>query len=124
MTSTAESYATAASQVRSATEKTAEVFKQGAKAVSDTAMARLPRIDLVEPVQKYFDYLQLTVDLSRDFATRWAEQVTSLSGTVREQTERVGHLVAEQTDTVADLAVKQAEKNERIAKDQVEHVAR
>lgn len=122
MTITAESYATVAGQVRSATEKSAEVFKQGVKAVSDraAAVAHIPAIDLVQPVERYFDYVQQTVDLSRDLATRWAELVTSLTGTVREQTEKVGNLVAEQTDTVAELAVKQAKKAEQIAKEQAE----
>lgn len=118
MTSTAESYATAAGQVRSATEQTAEVFRQAAKAVSDRAAAapHLPQFDLVQPVQRYFDYLPQTIDVSRDLATRWVELAGSLSGAIREQTEKVGHLVAEQADTVADQAIKQAEKAERIAR--------
>lgn len=122
MTSTAESYAAAAGQVRSATEKSVEVFRQGAKAVTDraTAVAQLPQVDLIQPVNRYFDYVQQTVDLSRDLATRWAELVTSLSGSVREQSEKVSHIISEQADTVADLAVKQAEKAEQMAKEQAE----
>ena len=86
MTSTTESYTAVASQAREATEKSVEAWKQGAKTFTDQAnvVAKMPTIDLVQPVERYFDYVQRSVDLNRDLATRWAELVTSMTGTVRE----------------------------------------
>ena len=40
---------------------------------------------MVEPVERYFEYVQKSVDLNRDLATRWAELVTSMTGSLREQ---------------------------------------
>jgi hypothetical protein len=41
------------------------------------------------------------------------ELLTSLSGTIREQTEKVSHLVAEQADRIGDLVAGQAAKAEQ-----------
>jgi len=81
-----------------------------------------PTLDLTEPVTRYFEYLQRAVDFNRDLATRWAELVTTLSGSFREQAERVTGIVNAQTDTIADLTVKQAEKAEQVAKEQADRV--
>ena len=43
------------------------------------------------------------------------ELLTSLTGTVREQTEMVSHLMSEQADRIADLVSEQAEKADRVA---------
>ncbi len=67
---------------------------------------------------RYFEYVQKSVDFNRDLATKWAELVTSLSGTVRQQAEKVTDIVKDQTNTVSDLAVKQAEKAEDVANEQ------
>ena len=75
----------------------------------------MPTVDLTQPVARYFEYVQKSVDFNRDLATRWAELVTSLSGTVREQAEKVTGIVKDQTNTVADLAVQQAQKAEDVA---------
>ena len=96
MTST-ESITAAADQARTATERSVEVWKRGAKTITDQAdlVAKMPTIDLTEPVTRYFEYVQRTVDLTRDLAVTWAELVTSLSGVVREQAEAVNHLVGQ-----------------------------
>jgi hypothetical protein len=121
MTST-ETYTAAATQARQATEKSVEAWKQGAKTLTDQAdfASNLPSINLVEPVERYFEYLQKSVDLNRELATRWAELVTSMSGVVREQAEKVSHIVKEQTESVADVATEQAKKGEEIAQEQAE----
>ena len=64
----------------------------------------MPTIDLTEPVTRYFEYVQRTVDLNREFAVRWAELMTSFNGVVREQAEAVSHIVKDRTEQVADLA--------------------
>jgi hypothetical protein len=121
MTST-ETYTAVASQARQATEKSVDTWKQGAKSLADQAdfVAQLPTINLVEPVERYFEYLQGSVDLSRGLVTKWAELVTFMSTTVRDQAEKVSQIVKEQADSAADLATDQAKKGEEIAQEQAE----
>jgi hypothetical protein len=120
MTTSTESYTAVAGQAREATEKSVETFKQGVEKITEQAnvVAKLPTVDLTQPVARYFEYMQKSVDFNRDLATKWAELVTSLSGTVREQAEKVTDIVKDQTNVVSDLAVKQAEKAEDIANEQ------
>ena len=121
MTST-ESYTAAASQARQATEKSVEVWKQGAKTLTDRVdfVSSLPTLNMVEPVERYFEYVQRSVDLNRDLATRWAELVSSMTGTVRSQAEKVGGVVKDQTDKVANVVTDQAKKAEEVAQQQAE----
>jgi len=121
MTSSTETYTAVAGQARQATERSVEVWKSGAKTFTDQLdRVQIPAVDLTEPVTRYFDYLQKTVDLNRDLATKWAELFTTVSGSVRDQAEKVSSIVKDQTDTVADLTVRQAEKAEQTAKEQAE----
>ena len=105
MTST-ESYTAVATQTREITEKSVESWKQGAETFTDQAnvVAKLPKVDLTQPVARYFEFVQKTVDLNRDLATRWAELVTSMSGTAREQAEKVGDIVKDQTEDAAGVS--------------------
>ena len=59
MTSTTESYTAVASQAREATEKSVEAWKNGAKTFTEQAnvVAKLPTLDLVQPVERYFEYV-------------------------------------------------------------------
>ena len=113
-------YTAVAGQAREATEKTVETFKQGVEKFTEQAnvVGELPTVDLTQPVARYFEYVQKSVDFNRDLATKWAELVTSMSGTVREQAEKVTDIVKDQTNAVSDLAVKQAERAEDIANEQ------
>jgi len=124
MTST-EKFTSLNGQAREATEKTAEVFKHNVHQATERTedfVAQLPKVNLSEGVERYFEFVQKAVDLQRDMATQWAELLTSVSGSLREQSESFSHLVTEQTDKVADLTVKQAEKAEQAAKDQADKV--
>jgi len=122
MTST-EPYIAATTQARKVTEKSIEAWRNGAKTFTDQLeRVRFPTIDLTEPVTRYFDSVQRAVDFNRDLATRWAELVTTLSGSVREQAAKVAGIVNDQTNTIADLTGKQAEKAEEIAKKQADTV--
>jgi len=117
--SSTEPYIAATTQARKVTEKSIEAWRNGAKTFTDQrGRVRLPTIDLTEPVTRYFDSVQRAVEFNRDLATRWAELVTSLSGTVREQAGKVTEIVKDQTNVVSDLAVKQAEKAEDVANEQ------
>jgi len=122
MTST-EPYIAATTQARKVTEKSIEAWRNGAKTFTDQLeRVRFPTIDLTEPVTRYFDSVQRAVDFNRDLATRWAELVTTLSGSVREQAAKVAGIVNDQTNTIADLTVKAAEKAEEISKKQADTV--
>ncbi len=122
MTSTTESYTAVAGQARETTEKSVEAWKNGAKTFTEQAnvIAKLPTLDLVQPVERYFEYVQRSVDLNRDLATRWAEMVSSMTGTVRSQAEKVGGIVKDQTDKVANVVTDQAKKAEEVAQQQAE----
>jgi hypothetical protein len=48
----------------------------------------LPQINLVPMVERYFEFVQRTVDISRDMTLKWAEAAGTLSGAVREQAEK------------------------------------
>lgn len=91
MTISSDSSTAAAGQAEQETEKSVQAWQKGAKAFSDQLEAvELPAVDLTAPGARYFEYVQKAVDLNRDLATKWAEAVTSLSGTVREQAQMVG----------------------------------
>ena len=110
-------YTAAAGRAREATERSVETFKQGVEKFTRQAnvVAKLPAVDLTESVARYFEYVQQSVDFNRDLATRWAEMLTSLYGTVREQADKVTGIVLDQINAVADHTVKQAQKAEDIA---------
>ena len=66
-------------RVREGCRKSVECWKRGVRLFTDQVdlVARLPRIDLTEPVGRYFEFVQRAVDLNREVATRWAELVTA-----------------------------------------------
>jgi hypothetical protein len=90
MTSTTERYRAAASQSAGAAEKIADFWTQGSQRLSDYMLPGLPQVDLVQVVERYFEFVQQTVDISRDFTLKWAEAAGTLSGAVREQAEQAG----------------------------------
>jgi SAP domain len=89
MTSTTERYHAAASQSAGTVEKIADFWTQGSQKLNDYLPASLPQVDLVPVVERYFELVQRTVDMSRDLTLRWAEAAGTLSGVVREQAESV-----------------------------------
>ena len=117
-----EPYTAAAGQVRKATEQSAEAWKEGTKKLLDQVgtIPAMPRVDLNQPVEQYFDFVQRTVDLNRELATRWAELVNTLSGGARERAESFSRIVKDQADTLAGMAAQQAQKTEQVARDQAE----
>ena len=78
------------------------------------------QVDLVPIVERYFEFVQRTVDISRDLTIKWAESAGMLSGVVREQAESVGGLVREQAESARDFAHEQAGKAEQAAREQAE----
>ena len=120
MPSTTERYRAAASQSASTVEKIADFWTQGSQRLSDYMLPGLPQVDLVPLVERYFEFVQRTVDISRDLTLKWAESAGTLSGAVREQAESVGSLVREQAESTRDFVHEQAGKAEQAAREQAE----
>jgi len=110
VTTSTESYTAVATQARQATEITDQA----------NVVSQLPTVDLTQPVARYFEFVQKSVDLNRDLATRWAELVTSMSGAVRDQAEKISDIAKDQTEAVANVATDQAAKAEQLAREQAE----
>lgn len=95
-----------------ATDKTVDTFKQGARAMTDRLdfLVTMPSLDFVEPVERYFEYVQKAVDLNREMLIRWAELASQMSGTLRDEALRAGHdfegKVEELADKTGELAIK------------------
>lgn len=121
MTSMTRQYGAAASHARNAAEKAADVWAEGARTVADR-LPGLPQIDLVPAVERYFDFLQRTVDINRHLAVRWAEAAGTLSGVVREKAGSAGDVVREKAEAAGDVAREQAAKAEQAAHEQAEKV--
>ncbi len=113
MTNTTERYRAVASQSASTVEKIADFWTQGSQKLTDYMPAGLPQVDLVPIVERYFEFVQRTVDISRDLTIKWAESAGMLSGAVREQAESVGGLVREQAEQAEKELAREARKAER-----------
>ena len=120
MTSTTERYSATASQSAGTVEKIADVWAQGSRKLTDRMLPGLPQVDLVPVVERYFEFVQRTVDISRNLTLSWAAAAGTLSGAVREQAESVGGLVREQAESARDFAHEQAGKAEQTAREQAE----
>lgn len=120
MTSTSERYRATASESASTVEKIADFWTQGTQKLTDYTPAGLPRVDMVPFVERYFEFVQRTVDISREFTVKWAESAGMLSGVVREQAESVSGLVREQAESAREFAHEQADKAERTAREQAD----
>ena len=110
-------YSATASHARDAVEKTADVWTEGARTVTDR-LSGLPQFDLVSAVDRYFDFVQRMVDFNRRLAVTWAEAAGALSGVIREKAESAGEVVRETAETAGDIAREQAAKAERAAREQ------
>jgi hypothetical protein len=117
MTSMTRQYSTAASHARNAVEKTADVWTEGTRTVTDR-LPGLPQVDLVSAVERYFDFVQRAVDFNRRLAVMWAEAAGTLSGVVREKAGSAGDVVREKAEAAGDIAREQAKKAERAAREQ------
>jgi hypothetical protein len=113
MTSTTESYRAAASQSASTVEKVADFWTQGSKKLTEYMPAGLPQVDLVPFVERYFEFVQRTVDISRDLTIKWAESAAMLSGVVREQAESARDFAHEQAGKAEHEQAKHAHDKAR-----------
>src|SRR6185369_14073897 len=116
MTSMTRQYSAAASQARNAVDKTADVWTEGARAVSGRLFG-LPQVDLVPAVERYFDLVQRAVEINRRLTVSWAKAAATLSGAVREKAESAGDVVREKAETAERAAHEQAAKAEQAEKE-------
>ncbi len=120
MTSTTERYRAAASQSAGTVEKIADFWTQGTQKLTEHMLPGVPQVDLVPVVERYFEFVQRTLDISRDLTIKWAETAGMLSGVVREQAESVGGVVREQAESARDYVHEQADKAEQAAREQAD----
>ena len=113
MTNTTERYRAAASQSASTAEKIADFWMQGSQRLTDRVLPGLPQVNLVPMVERYFEFVQRTVDISRDLTLKWAEAAGTLSGTVREQAEQAEKELAREVRKVEREQAKHAHDKAR-----------
>ena len=119
MTSMTKHYSDAASQARNAADKTADIWTQGAQGVTGL-IPRLPQIDLVPAVERYFDVVQVTVDVNRYLAVKWVQAAGRLTGVVRDQAESAADVVREMPTSVGHIVHEQAARAEQAVREQAE----
>ena len=117
MTGMTRHYSDAASQARNATDKAADVWTQGARGVTGH-IPRLPQIDLIPAVQRYFDVVQLTVEINRYLAVKWVEAAGRLTGVARDQAESAADVVREMPASAGHVVHEQAAKAEQAVREQ------
>jgi hypothetical protein len=111
MPTTTKPYAAAASQARTAVERTADIWAQGARTLTGM-LPGIPPLDLVPAVERYFDFVQRTVEVNRDFALRWARAASSVSATVHDQAETAKQAALQRAEEVSETAKDRTAKAE------------
>jgi len=119
MTSMTRHYSDAAGQARTAAGKTADLWTQGAQGLTGL-VPRLPQIDLIPAVERYFDLVQRVVDINRFVTVKWAEAAGTLTGVVRDQAESAADVVREVPASVGHAVHEQAAKAEHAVREQAD----
>ncbi len=119
MTSMTRQYSSATSRARTAVDKTADFWTQGARTLT-RRLPGLPQIDLIPAVERYFDLVQQTVDINRRVTIKLAGAAGTLSEMARERAESAGNLVRDKAESAGDIVRDKAESAERTAREQAE----
>jgi GNAT superfamily N-acetyltransferase len=89
----------AATRARSAVEKVADFWTQGARKFTGQTylFPQLPQADLIPAVERYLEFVQRMVEMNRDLTVKWVEAASALSGAVWQQVpvESAGDVVRE-----------------------------
>ena len=111
MTSMTRQYTATAAQAGNAVEKTADLWAQGMRKLVDRTYLRprLPQVDLIPAVERYFDFVQHAVDMNRDLTVRWVKAAGALSGAVRAEAETAGSTVRERAESAGSAVRERAE---------------
>jgi hypothetical protein len=119
MTSMTRHYSDAAGQARTAADKTADLWTQGTQGRTGL-VPRLPQIDLIPAVERYFDLVQRMVDVNRHLTVKWFQAAGTLTGAVRDQAESAADVVREVPASVGHIVHKQAAKAEHAVREQAD----
>jgi hypothetical protein len=119
MTSMTRQYSEAAGQARNAVDKTADLWTQGAQGLTGL-VPRLPQVDLIPAVERYFDLVQRVVDVNRFLTVKWVQAAGTLTGVVRDQAESATDAVREMPASVGHAVHEQAAKAEYAVREQAE----
>jgi len=122
MTSMTRHYSDAASQARNAADKTADLWTQGAQGLTGLA-PRLPQIDLIPAVERYFNLVQRMVDANRYLTVKCVQAAGTLTSVARDQAESATDAVREMPASVGHAVHEQAAKAEYAVREQAEKAA-
>ena len=111
-----EQYAAVADQLRSATDKAAELWAQGAKALAQQAeaLSKMTAGDPATGVQRYFDLLQQAVEVNTELASQWADAVRSMSEAFGSQVSTLTGITQQSMGPVGDVITVQADSAGRV----------
>src|SRR5580704_10877422 len=116
MTSMTRQYSSATSRARTAVDKTADFWTQGARTLT-SRLPGLPQIDLIPAVERYFDFVQGTVDINRYLTIKLAGAASTLSEMARDRAESAGNLVRDKAESAGDVVRDKAESAEQAEKE-------
>jgi len=119
-------YSMAASRAGDAVEMAASLWTKAVKEVTDRTHVRptLPKVDLVPPVERYFDFLERSVETNRGRTVRWAKSATMLSDTVRHRAESAGDKMRGRAESVGALVRGKAGTVEQTAREESARAAK
>jgi hypothetical protein len=125
-TTISRQYSDSASRAGDAVEKAINLWTRGVRQVTDRTRVRpkLPQVDLVPPVERYFDFVQRTVEDNRGRTVRWAKSVTALSEAMRQRAESVGVLARSKAGAVEQAAREESARAAKVARQQAEETER
>jgi hypothetical protein len=125
-TTISRQYSSSASRAGDAVEKAINLWTQGVRQVTDRKRVRpkLPQVDLVPPVERYFDFVQRTVETNRGRTVRWAKSATALSDTVRQRAESAGNVMRGRAESLGVLVRGKAGVIEQAAREESARAAK
>ena len=136
-TTNSRQYSDSANRAGDATETALNWWTRGVQQITDRTRTgpKLPQVDLVPPVERYFDFVQRTVETNRRRTVRWAKSANALSDAVRQRAESAGNVLQDGAKSIDVLvrgkagAVEQAAREESaraatVARQQAEETER
>lgn len=126
MTST-ESATAVADQARTAIERSARIWQQGAQQLSEQveAVTNVPQIDLSNAVQRYFQYLEDGLEVNRSLVRTWIDfgstalddlarvSLESMTKFARGHGDAISTWISSETEIARDAIAEQAQGAER-----------
>ena len=105
---------TTADHVGSVTEQSIPSGRQNKKTPTNQ-IDRLPRIDAVESVERYFRFVHRVLEVNRRLALTWTGPVGVPSGVTRERAESRGQFLQEHRPAVAECPTSRADTAQQVA---------